>query len=171
MVAAPSGTLHPVIGLYFWNATEGCCGFEPVLGPQVDDAGYLNRLLDELLTRYPIDSQRVYIYGYSNGAFMAHRMACDHAERFAAIVAGAGATFNDPERCAPSGSVSVLHFHSMADAVIPFDGGNTFPGNPETAFPGAIETVERWAALNGCIGELKFGKETIMVGKHLQALP
>jgi poly(3-hydroxybutyrate) depolymerase len=58
----------------------------------------------------------------------------------------------------------VLHFHSLADAVVLFNGGNSgfvfgLPANPEFDYPGAIETVERWAALNGCGGELKFGKQ------------
>jgi polyhydroxybutyrate depolymerase len=164
IVAAPSGTLHPDTGFYFWNATEACCGFEPTFGEQVDDAGFLNRLLDELLAIYPIDPRRVYIYGYSNGAFMAYRMACDHAERFAAIAVGAGVTFNDPERCAPSSPVSVLHFHSMEDEVVLFNGGNLGfivgePDNPVYNYPGAIETVEQWADLNGCKGNLKFGKK------------
>jgi polyhydroxybutyrate depolymerase len=124
----------------------------------VDDAGYLNRLLDTLLADYPVDPQRIYIYGYSNGAFMAYRMACDYAERFAGIVAGAGATFSNAERCAPSVPVSVLHFHSITDEMILFNGGNLFPGFP-TDYPGAIETIERWAGYNGCVGELKFGKK------------
>lgn len=159
MVAAPQGTQHPATGLYFWNATEGCCGFEPIFGPQVDDAGYLNRLLDRLLAAYPIDPQRIYIYGYSNGAFMAHRLACDYAGRFAGIVAGAGATFHDPRRCVPAVPISVLQFHSLTDDTVLFSGGNFFPMVSLTAYPGAVETAERWAALNGCGGEMEFGKK------------
>ena len=89
-----------------------------------DDVGFLNRLLDELLATYPIDPQRVYIYGYSAGAAMAHRMACDNAERFAGIVAGAGLTLGDPQLCAPSVPISVLQFHSKGDEVVLFEGGN-----------------------------------------------
>ena len=158
MVAAPRGTLHPALERYFWNATEGCCGFEPVFGPQVDDARYLNRLLDRLLADYPIDPRRIYIYGYSNGAFMAHRMACDYAGRFAGIVAGAGATFHDAGRCVPSVPISVLQFHSLTDDTVLFSGGNFVPGFP-TDYPGAVETMERWADVNGCVGELEFGKK------------
>jgi len=129
-----------------------------------DEVGFLNGLLNELLATYPIDPQRVYIYGYSSGANMAHRMACDNAERFAGIVAGAGITLGDPQLCAPFVPISVLQFHSMDDEAVLFDGGNIGnlvmePGNPACEHSGAIELLTRWADRNGCIGELKFGKK------------
>jgi hypothetical protein len=65
----------------------------------------------------------------------------------------------------------------MDDEVVLFDGGNigplfADPGNPACDYPGAIELLTRWADLNGCIGELKFGKKpkfdltTIVEGKE-----
>jgi polyhydroxybutyrate depolymerase len=163
IVAAPTATAHPALPIYFWNATEACCGFESVFGEQVDDAGFLIRLVDELLATRSIDPKRVYIYGYSNGGFMAHRMACDHADRFAAVVSGAGATFKDPERCAPSAPISVLEVHSRDDDNVLFDGGFApeVPPSPETEYPGAIETIEQWGHINGCKGKLRFGKRPV----------
>jgi polyhydroxybutyrate depolymerase len=174
MVAAPRAALTPVLGTFTWDAFFSLVGCGPV---NVDDVGFLNRLLDALLATYPIDPQRVYMYGYSAGAAMAYRMACDNAERFAGIVAGAGITLGDPSPCAPAVPISVLQFHSMDDDVILFDGGNIGnlvgePGNPACDYPGAIETATRWAARNGCVGELKFGKKpkfdltTIVEGKE-----
>ena len=175
MVAAPRAALNPVLGLFTWNSFFSLAGCGPV---NADDVGFLNGLLDELLESYPIDPQRVYIYGYSAGASMAHRMACDNAERFAGIVAGAGLTLGDPLQCAPAMPISVLQFHSMDDEVVLFDGGNIGdfanmdPGNPACDYPGAIDTASQWADLNGCRGELKFGKKptfdltTIVEGKE-----
>ena len=108
---------------------------------------------------------------------MAHRMACENAERFAGIVAGAGLTLGDPQLCAPSVPISVLQFHSMDDEVVLFNGGNAGnrvmdPGNPACEYSGAIELLTRWADHNGCVGELKFGKKpkfdltTIVEGKE-----
>jgi poly(3-hydroxybutyrate) depolymerase len=159
MVAAPRAALSP-LGFFNWDSFFSLAGCGPV---NVDDVGFLNRLLDELLATYPIDPQRVYIYGYSAGAAMAHRMACSNAERFAGIVAGAGFTLGDPQLCAPSVPISVLQFHSKGDEVVLFDGGNRGdlfmdPGNPACDFPGAIELLTRWADLNGCVGKLKYGK-------------
>jgi polyhydroxybutyrate depolymerase len=86
IVAAPTATLHPVLSLFHWDITEECCAFPS--GTEPDDVGFLNRLLDELIASYPVDPRRVYIYGYSAGAAMAYRLACDSTERFAAIASG-----------------------------------------------------------------------------------
>jgi poly(3-hydroxybutyrate) depolymerase len=158
MVAAPRAALSP-LGLFSWNSFFSLAGCGPV---NADDVGFLNRLLDELLATCLIDPQRVYIYGYSSGAAMAHRMACSHAERFAGIVAGAGFTLGDPKLCAPSVPISVLQFHSQGDEVVLFEGGNigdraAAPDNPACDYPGAIDLLTRWADLNGCVGELKYG--------------
>jgi polyhydroxybutyrate depolymerase len=162
MVAAPRASFDPTLGLYAWDSFFSFVG----CGPQdADDVGFLNGLLDKLIDEYPVDPQRVYIYGYSAGGAMAHRMACDNAERFAGIAAGASVVLGDPQFCAPSVPISVLQFHSKGDEVVLFDGGNIGdfanmdPGNPACDYPGAIELLTRWADLNRCRGELKFGKK------------
>jgi polyhydroxybutyrate depolymerase len=158
MVAAPRAAQDP-LGFFTWNSFFSQVGCGPV---DADDVVFLNELLDELIEDYPVDPQRVYIYGYSAGAAMAHRLACDNAERFAGIVAGAGFTLGDPQFCAPAVPISVLQFHSKGDEVVLFEGGNTGarvgdPDNPACAFPSAIDLLTRWADLNGCVGELKYG--------------
>jgi polyhydroxybutyrate depolymerase len=162
MVAAPRASLDPTLGLYVWNSFSSLVGCGHL---NADDVGFLNGLLDKLIAEYPVDPQRVYIYGYSAGGWMAHRMACVNAERFAGIVSGAGAVQGDPQLCAPSVPISVLQFHSKGDEGVLFDGGNAGwffnidPGNPACDYPGAVELLTRWADLNGCRGELKFGKK------------
>jgi poly(3-hydroxybutyrate) depolymerase len=160
MVAAPRAAFNPTTRNFDWDSFDSLVGCGSTAA---DDVDFLNELLDRLLDDYPIDPQRVYIYGYSKGAGMAHRMACVNAERFAGIVAGAGFTLGEPQLCAPSVPISVLQFHSKGDRLVPFDGGNrgditgTDPGNPACVFPGAIALLTRWADLNGCVGELKHG--------------
>jgi hypothetical protein len=58
----------------------------------------------------------------------------------------------------------VLQFHSKGDEVVLFEGGSVGPrvgdpGNPACNHPGAIELLTRWADLNGCVGELKYGNK------------
>jgi polyhydroxybutyrate depolymerase len=61
-----------------------------------------------------------------------------------AVLAGADASSDSG--CHPSRPVSVLHLHGDVDRKVPFAGG-TLVGPP---FPGAAETVARWAQRNGC---------------------
>src|SRR5690606_19654583 len=70
LYAIPDGTTDRD-GKRFWNATEACCDF---YDSGVDDAAYLDRLLDTVTSAYSVDAARVYLVGHSNGGFMAYRM-------------------------------------------------------------------------------------------------
>jgi polyhydroxybutyrate depolymerase len=147
LVAYPDGTVDG-LGRRFWNATDACCNFT---GSEIDDVAYLDAVIDDVSRSHAVDPGRVYLVGHSNGGFMAHRMACQRADRIAAIVSLAGATWDDASRCEPSEPVAVLQVHGDADATIRY-GGGVLAGH---AYPSALTTVERWAALNGCTGNLE----------------
>jgi len=150
LYAHPDGTTDPS-GNDFWNATDACCNF---YGSTVDDSAYLASLVTEFGTRYAVDPTRVYFIGHSNGAFMAYRMACDHADVVAAVVSIAGAMWLEPSKCTPTSPVSVLEVHGTADTEILYDGGTIGPVDggvqPATAYPGATTTVGDWATFDGC---------------------
>ena len=137
----PDGTIN-TIDRQFWNATDACCGF----GSTVDDVAYLTALVEDVQSNYTVDPKRIFFVGHSNGGFMSYRMACDRADKVAAIVSLAGATWEDNTKCNPSEPVSALQIHGTADDTIQFDGGTLF-GNDH---PGARETVASWSANNGC---------------------
>jgi len=127
----------------FWNASDACCDFEDSM---VDDSAYLRSVIDEIKERYTVDPKRVYFAGHSNGGFMSYRMACDHADAIAAIASLAGAMPFDATQCAPSEPVAVLQIHGTADDVVLYDGGMIVG----VSYPGALESVQQWAELNGC---------------------
>jgi polyhydroxybutyrate depolymerase len=129
----------------FWNATPACCdGFSS----GVDDAAYLRGVIEEALGRFRIDRGRIYVAGYSNGGFMAYRLACDSADYITGIFVLAGGTYKDETLCQPSQPVQVLHLHGTADQTIKYDGGSAYPGAPN--HPGALESIETWGTYNGC---------------------
>jgi len=130
----------------FWSGSSPCCNF---YGAPDDDTAYLMDLIDEMKSQYNVDSQRVYLIGHSNGGFMSYRMACAHSDTIAAIATLAGATFLDPNDCLPTEAVNILQIHGTSDGTILYNGGFTFPGS-SGEYPGAVETVEQWAAKNGC---------------------
>lgn len=144
----PDGTVDQK-GYHFWNATDACCDF---YGAHPDDVGYIEAIVADLESKMNVDRKRIFLVGHSNGGFMAHRLACDGADRFAAIVSLAGETWKDQSKCQPSGPVSVLEVQGTADATVPYAGGSLSPGAP--AVPGAVETVGDWAAKDGCSGAL-----------------
>lgn len=144
IMVSPEG-MTDALGSRFWNATPACCnGFNT----QVDDSAYLRGLIEEAIGRFRIDRGRIYVAGYSNGGFMAYRLACDSADYVTGIFSLAGGSFKDAAACQPSQPVQILQLHGTSDQTINYNGGSAYPGAP--MHPGAVETVTNWATYNGC---------------------
>jgi predicted peptidase len=95
-----------------------------VVAPQVDttliwSTARLDALLDEVVERYRVDPDRIYLTGLSMGAYGAWHLAMEYPHRFAALVPiSGGAT--------PSGMCALRHlpiwvFHGAQDDIIKLD--------------------------------------------------
>ena len=127
------------------------------------DMRFLGDLLDEAERTLCIDERRVFVTGYSNGAFMASAMACVYADRIAAVAPVAG--IRDVPGCAPSRPVPVVAFHGTADTFVAFGGGlgsgvSSLPpadaqelvavAAPTESGKSIPDVAGAWAARNGC---------------------
>ena len=146
IVAYPDGTIDQ-IGNHFWNATDGCCN---VFNSDVDDVAYISALIADAITHYGADPKRIFLVGHSNGAFMAHRMACDRAELLAGVAAFAGVVWKDMAKCVPSKHLAVVQIHGDADDTILYNGGQQSGGLKP--YPGAEATFQFWSTAEGCTG-------------------
>jgi polyhydroxybutyrate depolymerase len=130
-----------------WNAGT-CCGSAPTRRP--DDVAFLTRVLDQVEADYPVDRARVFLAGVSNGAMMAYRFACEHAERVTAVGSVAGSVVTAD--CHPSRPVSVLEIHGTEDQLVPYTGG--IPSAPEAQgappYTSAPAMAARWADADRC---------------------
>lgn len=139
--AFPTGTLDAK-GSYWWNSTGD--------GSMVDDSAYLVGLIDEIIARYAVDPKRVFLIGHSNGGFMAYRMACEHADKIAAIASLAGGMWLPPIDCQPSEAVHVAQIHGTADDTVLYDGSAIGPVDGTPGYVAAEATVQAWATFGGC---------------------
>ncbi len=136
-------------GNRFWNPTDRCCE-----GGKTgeDDIAFLTELVAE--ARKVGGFGPVYFFGYSNGGFMSHHMACKGLPGLRAAASLAGTSYVEDARCDGTAAVSVLHIHGTADQVILFEGdeSETDPnGDGERAYyAGAQEMVTRWSKRAGC---------------------
>jgi polyhydroxybutyrate depolymerase len=123
----------------------------------VDDVVFIGSVVDavteRLRTSTPIDPQRVFVTGFSNGASMAFRVGAELSQRVAAIAPVAGSSW--AERVAPQRAVSVLYITGTADPLNPIEGG--FPrlalserNQGGRAKPPLRATEAQWAAALGC---------------------
>lgn len=144
LLALPEGTRNPQ-GHRFWNATGACCNY---FHSEVDDSAYVSAVIASVQAHYAVDPRRVWVIGHSNGGYMSHRVACEHADQVAGIVSLAGMQNIDPAACHPSAPVAVLQVHGTGDDTVAFAGA----GSPQRAdsYPSARETVFEWARLDGC---------------------
>lgn len=127
-----------------WNAAETCC--PPATRLEVDDIGFLRALVAGLREELDLDPGRTWAAGFSNGGFMALRLACEAGDVFTAVVSHAGTM---DRACAPSEPVSVLVSHGAEDTLVPFEGGDG-PVSPQAEGRGARDVFAAWRALDGC---------------------
>lgn len=146
IVVYPNGTPSPFFPNRRTFNAGNCCG--TALERNVDDISYFRALLDDLRQAVNVDSSRVYATGMSNGAMMAHKLACELSDRITAIApvgGGIGIT-----TCKPVRPISALQIHGNEDEFYPFHGG-VGPRSPtQTNFISIPATVSGWVSRNGC---------------------
>ena len=135
-----------------WN--DGRPGADPVVaGPVVDDIRFLRLVIEETTARTGVDPGRVAVVGFSNGGIMAGRLACDLADRVAAValIGGAGAQGFD-QTCRPAHPVAVMLVAGSGDRLVPYGGGRVADWGPRRrGFVAPVEDVFAfWRASAGC---------------------
>lgn len=149
IVVYPEGSGRLKGRLLTWNAGH-CCGY--AMDRKVDDVGFIATLIDRLVAEYPVDPDRVFVTGMSNGGMMTHRLGIELADRVAAIAPVVATLFGN-ERV-PSRPVSALMINGLLDQSVPHLGGvpgGRFPGAWDgMATRPALDQVDFWAAADGC---------------------
>jgi polyhydroxybutyrate depolymerase len=148
-VLYPQGTPAAGQRLGTWNAVH-CCG--TAMRQRTNDTRFVVAALDDVQRRHPIDRQRLYATGLSNGGMMVHRVAATYPERWAAVAPVVASLFGDEPL--PAAPVPVFIVNGELDASVPVDGGapggrfrRSWGGQP--LLP--VSSQSRfWAEANGC---------------------
>ena len=123
----------------------------------VDDVAFVSALIDAVAREHPIDPNRIYATGISNGACFANYLAAKLSRRIAAIapVAGSiGTAFESKFR--PDEPVSVLMINGAADPLIRYEGGPVLGGSRGSVIP-VERAVELWLRADGIGAEPETG--------------
>ncbi|MBA4118017.1 MAG: polyhydroxybutyrate depolymerase [Candidatus Puniceispirillum sp.] len=151
MVVYPNGTgkFERIKKLKTWNAGH-CCGY--AMDSAVDDVGFIDMLIDQLISKEGADPARIFVTGMSNGAMLTHRVGARLCHKIAAIAPVVGGLFGDEK--VPKCATSVLTINGALDYSVPLEGGlsqgraaSAWDGTPLKAasYQGAF-----WAKANGC---------------------
>jgi polyhydroxybutyrate depolymerase len=136
-----------------WNYVKDIPGY-PMDAP--DDTALLRALIRRVSDRYAIDASRIYVAGFSNGGFMAQRLACDAPEVFAAFASVAAAGFGGMDMvCPETGSARLLFIHGTFDTNIPWNGYSRQVGNQAVPILFSVsDTLGFWSFHNSCGSEI-----------------
>jgi len=130
-----------------WNA--GCCS--GAFDTNVDDVSFIQQLIERTSGDRSIDPDRIYVAGFSAGASLAYRIACERPERIAAIGAVSGGLLT--AGCSFRSDVSILEIHGTNDRLVPYGGCSptTTPCGPRGAtMPPAEQMIARFRDLLAC---------------------
>lgn len=108
---------------------------------ETEDVAFAQKVIEDVLKRYPVDESNIFLSGYSYGSIMAWRVACDRGTRLnVRALLGISGTLQQSENCAEAPR-EVRHVHGLKDNVLDFpfgpDGDATYP-------------VYLWRAEMGC---------------------
>ncbi len=116
----------------------------------IDDVGYISKVIDDVSVHFNLDKTRIYATGISNGAAMAELLACQLSDKIAAVSLVAPSwKFDD---CAPERKIPVMIIRGTADPIALYDGGvrtNSPVANGVTT-DSAQEIVDFWREKNNC---------------------
>lgn len=172
VVATPNGSGEPVR----WDVSPASSN---------QDLAFVDALLDQVGNDLCIDTSRVYATGLSYGAIMTSFLACQRANRFAAVAPVAGLMVPTP--CDQPRKMPILTIHGTADPILLFNGGagsrlggllgGGDPATPDTTRPpdlngpGYPTNAAKWAERNGCEPAPTDTKVTENVIRRVYACP
>jgi len=128
-----------------WNGGN-CCG--AAARNDVDDVGFLAELIDDLAGRLPIDRDRVFVTGHSNGGIMAFRFACERPALVKAIAPVAGSL--EIKSCPAPAGTSLLAIHGDSDRSHPIEGGQGPRSIAGVDFVSMEDSMAMWTKAMGC---------------------
>lgn len=147
----PYGSSSKRFSTRTWNA-DFCCGYAK--DQKINEVLFVSTLIDELAKDYSVDTAKIFLLGYSNGAMLVNKLGIELADRLAGVAIVSGAVWSTNTETEESiyltprqSGVPAILFHGKNDASVPFDGGGVAP---EFNFAPVYDSVNYWLDSNKC---------------------
>ena len=132
-----------------WNF-GACC--DPAKEENIDDMGFLQTLIIDSLERFPVDTERVYLTGWSNGCAMSQVLANEVSDLITAVACMS--MYFIGEEASNYSPIPVMEIHGFFDEIAPYS--SLVPSGiffqQEIWNTGAIQNLYNWKEMNGCSG-------------------
>jgi polyhydroxybutyrate depolymerase len=129
-----------------------------------DDVGFLRALVADVTSRWNVDAGRLHIAGFSNGAMMANRIACEASGLFASV-ALVGGRLERGFECTPTKRLPLLQVNGGADETVPDDGRVSAYGQ---YFASTTSVTRHWNEGLSCGVELEDWSSPVIEGENVQ---
>lgn len=117
----------------------------------VDDVAFLSAVIEDVARAVPIDRDRIFATGMSNGGFMSQRLACEMSDRIAAIAVVAALMGENVSRtCVPRDGVGYALFYGTADPFMPVEGGQVGGRTDRGRALSVEDSLRFWNRRNRC---------------------
>lgn len=129
-----------------------------------DDVGFLKSLVAKVSTDFEVDGDSIFVTGFSNGAMMTHRIACEASELFAAA-ALVGGRVEPGFECTPTNPRPLLQINGGKDEAVPHDGRASSGGY---FFASTTSVTEHWAGGDACGAKVQEWLSPTIEGENVQ---
>ena len=143
-------TVRPESGTFLNNSGTGYVKLWNAIldSTRYDDVQFISDIIDYMLMNYDfIDYSKIYVLGYSNGGYMAYRLACDLSYRITAFSSVAGNLFLDDEfDCIDqSRGIPIFHVHGTEDPINSYFPGGNGVDIIDDQYLTIVESIEFWS--------------------------
>lgn len=164
IVVYPDGSGYTKNRFHTWNSGH-CCFY--ALSKNVDDLGFIRKLVKRLSQKLNIDKRRIYLTGFSNGGMLAYYIAATTPNVFAAVapvsatIGGYAHEYADkfiiPK---PIQAIPLMIFHGTADQQILYHGGSGPKALDHRSDISVADSIKFWLPINRCSNEAKTSLNT-----------
>ena len=110
--------------------------------------------MDQIISDYAVDTNKVYACGMSNGGFMSMSLACHLSDRIAAAATVTGIMGLEPDTyCSDARPTAIMLIGGTGDPIVPYEGGEISDNGSFTV--GFQEAFEFWRDQNNCLDEVE----------------
>lgn len=121
----------------------------------IDDVSFFSDMIDNVKEKLPVDTNRIFAYGISNGGFMVQRLTFELPEKIKAIgVVAANLSVVQSQKANPKIPVPALFINGTDDPLVPYNGGFvTVLNNKRGEVLSVEKSIARWKEIDGCSGK------------------
>ena len=129
-----------------WNG-DFCCG--RAWQNNVDDVGFIETLVEQVTKDYQVDTEKIFVAGFSNGGILAQKLVNERPGKFAgAAIVMSGSGTDQQSLQISSSRTPMLFMHGERDTYVPLN--DESPVRSGFNFTTQNETIAEWSQAQRC---------------------